>query len=102
MNDQAVLDSPMGETFWQNDSLITHKLFELWLIMRFRPVANFAQQSLSLNFELSIEKKTYFGVLFFKLDEFFVFGVSFLDLDFLWGFLIGVAHSLESRLIFCS
>ena len=39
-------DFPMGETFWQKDSLITQKLFELWLIMIFRPVANFAQQSL--------------------------------------------------------
>ena len=29
-------------------SLITHILFELWLIMIFSPVANFAQQSLSL------------------------------------------------------
>ena len=39
-------DSPMEETFWQKDSLITHILFELWLIMLFSPVANFAQQSL--------------------------------------------------------
>ena len=35
--------SSTGETFWQKDSLITHILFELWLIMVFRPVANFAQ-----------------------------------------------------------
>ena len=49
MSDQAVLlpkCSPMGESFWQKDSLITHLLFELWLIMIFNPVANFAQQSL--------------------------------------------------------
>ena len=39
----------MGESFWQKDSLITHILFELWLIMLFRPVANFAQQSLAVN-----------------------------------------------------
>ena len=38
-------DSSMGETFWQKDSLVNHILFELWLIMIFRPVANFAQQS---------------------------------------------------------
>ena len=38
--------SPRGESFWQKDSLITHILFELWLIMIFRTVANFAQQSL--------------------------------------------------------
>ena len=36
----------MGESFWQKDSLITHILFELWLIMIFSPVANFAQHSL--------------------------------------------------------
>ena len=35
-------DSPMGETFWQKDGLITHTLFELWLIMIFRPLANFS------------------------------------------------------------
>ena len=40
----------MGETFWQKNSLITRILFELWLIMIFRPVANFAQQSLSENY----------------------------------------------------
>ena len=43
-------DSPMGETFWPKDSLITHILFELWLIMIFSPVANFAQQSLHMFF----------------------------------------------------
>ena len=40
-------DCPMRESFWQKDSLITHTLFELWLIMMFSPVANFAQQPLS-------------------------------------------------------
>ena len=39
-------NSPMGGSFWQKDSLITHILFELWLIMIFSSVANFAQQSL--------------------------------------------------------
>ena len=34
------------------DSLITYILFELWLIMIFSPVANFAQQSLLLPFHL--------------------------------------------------
>ena len=38
--------SPLWESFWLKDSLITHILFELWLIMIFRPVANFAQQPL--------------------------------------------------------
>jgi hypothetical protein len=36
----------MGESFCQKDSLITHILFELWLIMIFSPVANFAQHPL--------------------------------------------------------
>ena len=40
-------DSPIGEAFWQKDSLITHILFEQWLIMIFSPVANFAQQSIA-------------------------------------------------------
>ena len=39
-------DPPMGESIWLKDSLITHILFELWLIMIFSPVANFAQQPL--------------------------------------------------------
>ena len=37
---------PVGKSFWQKDSLIPHILFELWQIMIFSPVANFAQQSL--------------------------------------------------------
>ena len=36
----------MGGSFWQKDSLINQKNFELWLIMIFSPVANFAQQAL--------------------------------------------------------
>ena len=44
-------DSPMGGTFWQKDSLITCILFKLWLIMIFRPVANFTQQSLCLKWD---------------------------------------------------
>ena len=39
-------DSHLGGSFWQKDSLITHILFELWLIMIFSPVVNFAQQAL--------------------------------------------------------
>ena len=47
MSDQAVQsDPPITESFWRKDSLITHILFELWLIMISSPVANFAQQSL--------------------------------------------------------
>ena len=38
--------SPMGGSFWQKDSLITHILFDLWLILIFSPVTIFAQQSL--------------------------------------------------------
>ena len=50
MSDQAVLlpkrSLSIEESFWPKDSLITHILFELWLIMMISPVANFAQQSL--------------------------------------------------------
>ena len=46
-------NSPMGGSFWQKDSLITHILFELWLIMVFRPVANFAQQILYINLTIA-------------------------------------------------
>ena len=51
MSNQAVQnDSPIGGSFWQKDSLITHILFELWLIMIFSPVANFVQQALICHF----------------------------------------------------
>ena len=36
----------MGETFYQNNSLVTHILFELQSIIIFSPVANFGDQSL--------------------------------------------------------
>ena len=41
-------DSPMRGSFWQNDSLITHILYELQPIIIFSPVANFGDQSLVL------------------------------------------------------
>ena len=41
----------MGESFWIKDNLITHMLFELWLILIFSPVANFAQHPLKLDFQ---------------------------------------------------
>jgi hypothetical protein len=39
-------DSLMGESFWQNNSLVTNILFELQPIIIFSPVANFGDQSL--------------------------------------------------------
>ena len=39
-------DPLMGESFWQNNSLITHILFELQSIMIFSPVANFGHHPL--------------------------------------------------------
>ena len=42
----------MRGSFWQKDNLISYILFELWLIMIFSPVVNFAQQSLLLPFHL--------------------------------------------------
>jgi hypothetical protein len=45
----------MGGIFLQKNSLITYILCELWLIMIFRPVANFAQQPLQKDFFAIIE-----------------------------------------------
>jgi hypothetical protein len=39
----------MGESFWQNNSLVTHILFELQPIFIFSPVANFGDQSLGIS-----------------------------------------------------
>ena len=39
-------DPLMGESFWQNNSLVTHILFELQPIIIFSPVANFGNQSI--------------------------------------------------------
>ena len=39
-------DSPMGGSFWQKDSLITHILFELWLITLLWIVSVFLTQTL--------------------------------------------------------
>ena len=39
-------DPPMGESFWQKDSLITHILFELWLITLLWIVSVFLTQTL--------------------------------------------------------
>ena len=36
----------MGESFWQNNSLVTHILFDLQPIMIFSPVANFGTHPL--------------------------------------------------------
>ena len=39
-------DPPMGESFWQKDSLITHILFKLWLITLLWIVSVFLTQTL--------------------------------------------------------
>ena len=44
MSDQN--DPPVGESFWQKDSLITHILFELWLITLLWIVLVFLTQTL--------------------------------------------------------
>ena len=54
-------DYLMGGTFWEKDSFFTHILFELWLIMIFRPVANFVQQS------IFHRKSAMFYVLYFSV-----------------------------------
>ena len=42
-------DPLMGEPFWQNNSLVSHILFELQPIIISSPVANFGNQSLILH-----------------------------------------------------
>ena len=59
--------SKMGESFWQNYSYITHILFELWLIMTFSPIANFAQQSL---YFLSVPLLSYFLRFYTSFNQF--------------------------------
>jgi hypothetical protein len=49
-------DPLMGESFWQNNSLVTHILFELQPIIIFGPVVNFGDQSLVMFHKLSIFK----------------------------------------------
>ena len=39
-------DPPMRESFWQNNSLVTHTLFELCSIWYINPVANFGTHPL--------------------------------------------------------
>ena len=39
-------DSPMSESFWQKNRLITHIPFDQCLFEHFSPVANFEQQSI--------------------------------------------------------
>ena len=51
-------DPLMGEPFWQNNSLVSHILFELQPIIIFSPVANFGNQSL-------------FGILFTQFKTVF-------------------------------
>ena len=43
-------DPLMGEPFWQNNSLVSHILFELQPLIIFSPVANFGNQSLIRTF----------------------------------------------------
>ena len=40
-------DLLIEESFWQNNRLVTHIFFELWLIMIFSPVANFGHHPLA-------------------------------------------------------
>ena len=56
-------DPLMGESFWQNNSLVTCILFELQPIIIFSPVANFGDQSLVSN-----ENHDY-RLLSFELDK---------------------------------
>ena len=39
-------DSPMSESFWQENRMVTHMLLDRCLFKHFSPVANFEQQSI--------------------------------------------------------
>ena len=45
------IDSPMGQSLWQKDRMVTHILFDLCIFKHFSQVANFGDQSLlSINY----------------------------------------------------
>ena len=64
MSDQT--GSFMGESFWQNKSLVTHILFELQPIMMFSPVANSGHLSLGIQENLIYQNYQYFSYHFFQ------------------------------------
>ena len=57
-------DPLMGEPFWQNNSLVSHILFELQPIIIFSPVANFGNQSLIT--DMTKHKHMYIPVTIFS------------------------------------
>ena len=64
----------MGESFWQNNSLVTHILFELQPIMISCPVANFGNhplnQASNLGFQTMVRPSLLGTVkVFIKRDE---------------------------------
>ena len=73
-------DLLLGEPFWQNNSLVSHILFELQPIIIFNPVANFGNQSLILGLQgmyldavvLSITSHSLF-FRFFQIHSFIIF-----------------------------
>ena len=73
-------DPLMGEPFWQNNSLVSHILFELQPIIIFNPVANFGNQSLILGLQgmyldavvVSITSHSLF-FRFFQIHSFIIF-----------------------------
>ena len=63
MSDQA-----MRGSFWQNNSLVTHILFELQPIITYSPVANFGNQSIvTTPTSFSIFDSNYMKSLWFKV-----------------------------------
>ena len=63
-------DLLMGESFWQNNRLVNHMLFELYLIMIFSPVANFGDHPLQclLKCVVSLNETYFLRFLFLMLQ----------------------------------
>jgi hypothetical protein len=56
-------DPPMGKSFWQNNNLVTHILFELCLFMIFSPVANLMHHPLCWDFSQKTNGRICFSIL---------------------------------------
>ena len=59
----------MGESFWQNNSLVTHILFELQPIIIFSPVANFGNQSIFSIILVASEHQNRFRIIKFRENK---------------------------------
>ena len=63
-------DPLMGESFWQNNSNVTHVIFELQPIIIFSPVANFGNQSIIQNWvDYVVNSSSYIKTLHYLITN---------------------------------